>query len=355
MVLFIFIPLFLLRYFQSQPTFSVGDRIRITTRLAFEPRIQETQQVMRVYGVTVYLPRFPEFHYGDRVVVTGTVKQGTYTLYLESPEIMVIAPRGILPRMRAHIIAIFERTLPQSESSLLAGVTLGAKETIRQDFLESLKRSGVLHVVVASGMNVTLVSRFLIAVLVVWLTRRVALVAALTGIWVYVLLIGADAPIVRAAVMGSLAFLAQETGRISRAWWSLFLAGSGMLIMSPQWISDVGFLLSFSATGGILAFEPWIKKNLTKIASFVPNFVKQDLSTSLAAQICTTPILFVAFGQFAPWSIVANTALLWTIAPMTMLGFVGGFVGLLIEPLGKVFILLSYPLVWFFVRVVELF
>ena len=81
----------------------------------------------------------------------------------------------------------------------------------------------------------------------------------------------------------------------------------------------------------------------------------QDFSTSIAAQICTTPILFVAFGQLSPWSPLVNGILLWTIAPMMSLGLLGGLLGLIIEPLGQLIILLTYPLSFLFVKVVELF
>lgn len=354
LILLIFIPLFWLR-FQSQPKFSPGDRVRITARLSQEPLINRSKQLFNISGIRVFAPRFPEFHYGDTVVVTGVVQRGKYKLYLADPQIKIIKEKGLLPSLRTRLIEVFKKTLPEPESTLLSGIILGAKETLQESFLSSLRVSGMLHVVVASGMNVTLVARFLIVGLVLFFARRVALIAALFGIWTYVFLIGLDPPIVRAALMGSLAFIAQETGRINFAWWSLFLAVIVMLLFWPAWISDIGFLLSFAATASILAFELPIKGKIEEKLAILPQFLKQDFAISLAAQIGVAPILLFSFGQFTPWSPIVNAILLWTVAPIMILGFLGGLIGLFLEPIGQILLLLTYPLTFIFVRIVEIF
>ena len=354
-LLLLFLPLFIFRYFQSQPQFSPGQRVRISATLVAEPVLKDNQRVFSISRVRVYVPRFPEFHYGDRISVTGIVTKGEHTLYLKDPEIVLLEHYGLFPTIRSNLLALLRRTLPEPEGALLAGVTLGAKETLPADFTTSLRNSGMLHVVVASGMNVTLVARVLLGVFLVYMNRRVAAPAALLGIWSYVFLIGLDPPIIRAALMGTLVFTAQIMGRLYFAWWVLFLTAAVMLLAFPNWIFDVGFLLSFAATAGILAFEQPIKNRILYLLKRGSPALIQDLSTSLAAQICTTPILFVAFGQLSPWSPIVNALLLWTIPPMSILGFLGGFLGLLLEPLGRFLILLSYPLTFIFVRAVALF
>lgn len=359
---FVFIPIFLLRYYTSQPNFSLGDSVKITTKISQEPYLNNDQQVLNISGIRVYTPRFPEYHYGDRLEVVGTVAAGATNLYLKDPQIKKLAEQGLLAnksffKIKNNIIALFEKTLPLPESALISGITLGTKEGITQEFFSSLKNSGTLHVVVASGMNVTLLSRMILDVFLIFFKRRFGIPMALAGIWLYVLLIGLDAPITRAAIMGSLAFIAQETGRVYLSWWGLFLAALAMLLFSPVWITDVGFLLSFAATASIIGFYSPIEKFISVKVRTNPNlnFLKKDFATSFSAQIGVTPILFVAFGQFAPWSPIVNGLVLWTVAPIMILGFLGGLLGLLAEPLGQVLILLAYPLAWFFTAIVSFF
>lgn len=171
------------------------------------------------------------------------------------------------------------------------------------------------------------------------------------GIWVYAVLAGFDAPIIRASVMGSLSFLAIGMGRVKLAWRSLFLSAAIMIFIKPDWIYDLGFTLSFTATAALLAFESTIRKKI----SFIPKFIREDLSTSLAAQIGVAPVLYFAFGNVNPLSPFINALILWTVVPITIIGAVGGIVGLFLPSVGRVVFIFIYPLTWWFVNTVELF
>jgi len=206
-------------------------------------------------------------------------------------------------------------------------------------------------VVVASGMNVTLVASFLMAVLVLFLPRRQAVPAALLGIWAYSLLSGFDAPIVRAAIMGSIAFSAQALGKLSSAARALALSALTMLIIWPQWLTDLGFILSFVATASLILFE----RRVARLVRFVPGIFREGFSTSLAAQIGVAPILFATFGQFNLLSPVINALILWTVPAITIVGGIGGMIGLTVPFLGKLILLLTYPLTSWFIWIVNLF
>jgi competence protein ComEC len=151
--------------------------------------------------------------------------------------------------------------------------------------------------------------------------------------------------------MGSIAFTAQELGRLYSAWRALVISGLMLLIIVPEWISDLGFALSFVATASILIFQ----KRITKIVSFIPKLIRGDFSTSLAAQIGVSPILFVTFGQFNLLSPVVNALVLWTIPLITVLGMVGGLVGLVVPWFGRFVLLLALPLTTFFIGIVRIF
>jgi competence protein ComEC len=233
---------------------------------------------------------------------------------------------------------VYQKSLPEPHASLLAGLTLGSKAGLPASFWETLKKTGTAHVVVASGMNVTLVAGFLIGILVILLPRKKAIPLALAGVWTYSLLSGFDAPIVRAAIMGSVTFIAQALGRLQAASRALFLSAALMLIIKPDWITDLGFILSFVATASLMLFE----RKIASLIRFVPGIFREGLSTSLAAQIGVAPILFATFGQFSLLSPIINALVLWTIAPITIIGGIGGIIGLASITAGKAIIFLSY-------------
>lgn len=335
-------------FYFTRKTFPDGTRIRITSVVSSEPVRYSNTQYLKLSGFEIYIPLYPEVNLGDRLVVEG-VKEGKK---LKKAKVLSVNPTNTgLYGMRKRLLEFYQRNLPQPHSSLIAGITLGSKSDIPEEFWNILKSTGTAHIVVASGMNVTLVSQFLISFLALILPRRGAIPIALAGVWGYAVLSGFDAPIVRASIMGSLAFIAQEFGRLNFSIRTLFLTAFAMLFVKPDWISDLGFQLSFLATLTILLFEPKFYKLLGRI----PSIIRKDLSTSLAAQIGVSPILLFGFGKLNILSPLINSAVLWTVVPLAVLGAVSGFIGLIYEAFGRFLLLLTYPLTSWFVFFIGIF
>ncbi|MEK7550889.1 MAG: ComEC/Rec2 family competence protein [Patescibacteria group bacterium] len=335
------------RFITTRPVYKDGQNIRITTTVLVDPIKYERSQYFKTAGLKVYLPLIPEIIYGDKIVIEGTVNDRE----LINPTLKNLeAGQNNFLGIRHKIISFYQSVLPEPYAGLLAGITIGSKGGLTNDFWNKVKNTGVAHVVVASGMNVTFVTAFLVNFLVVFLPRRKSIPFVILGILLYLFISGFEAPLVRAAIMGIVVFGAQETGRIVSASRALILSACCMLIIKPEWLIDIGFILSFVATGSILIFEPKIRSKL----NFLPEVLKEGLSTSLAAQIGVTPILFVTFGQFNILSPIINGLILWTVPFIMILGVIGGVLGLVIPILGKLILYISYPLLWWFVSIVTL-
>ena len=258
---------------------------------------------------------------------------------------------NILLGFRKKIISFYQRSFPEPHSSLVAGIILGYKSEQTGIFWDSLRKTGTMHVVVASGMNVTFVAGFLMSILLIFIPRKKAILFTLLGIWIYAFISGFEAPIIRSTIMFSIALIAQLFGRLSFSTNALFLSAILMLIIKPIWIYDLGFILSFTATGSLMLFT----KKVEKLLIFVPKYIKSDLTTTLAAQIGVVPILFVTFGQFNLLSPLVNVLILWTVPLIMIIGSIGGVIGLIIPELGKLILYLAYPLTWYFISIVGFF
>jgi len=337
-----------LRIIFSKPEYLEGKKIRITSVVREEPIKYSYFQKISLKGLKVYLPKYPEITYGDKVVVEGVVKEGK----LEKAVLVKLEEsQGILIKFREKILEFYQRFLPEPHASLIAGITLGVRGEIPDNFWQGLVNSGLAHVVVASGSNVSLVAGFIVGILTIFVSRRRAIPLLLVSIWLYAGLAGMDAPIIRAAIMGSIAFTAQEVGRLISAWRALLTSALVMLIVKPEWINDLGFLLSFVATACLLLFQGKMNKFLKR----VPTIFREGLSTSLAAQIGVTPILFVTFGQFNILSPIANALVLWTVPIIMVVGGISGLIGLIFPLAGRALLYLIYPLTSWFVFIVNLF
>lgn len=349
--LFLFISLILLitlRYFTSRPVYKNGDTVRITSYVLSDPIKYSTSQGLKLAGLKIYLPVFPEVSYGDKIIVEGTAKNGK----LEKAKLIsILDEKTLLSGFRNRVIDFYQQVLPANEAGLIGGVVLGSKNSLPSDFYNYAKNIGVAHIVVASGTNVTFVVSFLMGMGTIFFSRRKAIVFVIVGIILYLFISGFDAPLIRAAVMAFFTFLAQGTGRLTSAWRVLMLTAGLMLLYNPNWVTDIGFILSFASTASIMLFEKrfeiWLKK--------IPDVIRQDLSTTLSAQIGVTPILFVTFGSFNILSPMANILVLWTVPGIMILGALGGVVGTFLPILGKAFLYLIYPLLWWFVSIVTLF
>jgi len=368
LIILLLIFLLILRWktLPSLPGFLPGQEVRISDVLREEPKIIGSSQRFSLARIEIKTFRYPKYHYGDPLVITGTLKKGaTGTWILEYPEIKEtsqLQKTGIEHKILASISAwrrriekVYRFSLPEPQASLMAGIVLGSKSGFPSDFYQALRQTGTLHVVVASGMNITLVAIFLINFFLLFLNRRLALFFAFLGIWFYVILAGGEAPVFRAGIMGSLAFIAQGLGKEKAAIRGLIFAGVLMLFINPHYLFDLGFQLSFAATAGILIVYPKIKsfKKTRRIFS-LPGF-GDNLASTLAAQTLTLPIMVFSFGGVNPISPLVNTLVLWTIQWIMAIGAMAGLLGLFNQNLGQIICLPAYVLLTFFIKAVELF
>jgi competence protein ComEC len=243
------------------------------------------------------------------------------------------------------LIEFYQQNLPEPHASLVAGIVLGSKSSIPETFWNELKLTGVAHVVVASGTNVTFVAGFLISLFTLCFPRRKSVLLVIIAIWLYAVISGLESPIIRAAIMASVALSAQALGKLALAWKTLILTVYMMLVYQPAWIGDVGFIMTFVSVISLMLFQ----KKMEIILSFLPKVIKEGLSTSLAAQIGVAPILFVTFGQFNILSPLINALVLWTVGPIMMIGAISALLRI------RYLLYLVYPLTWWFINIVGLF
>lgn len=347
-ILFLYISLLIFifyRFYSTRPVFSDGDLVKISTTVLSEPIKYSDSQYLKLYGVKIYLPKYPEITYGDKLVIVGRVEEDR----LVNPELVEVSDRkNKIYDLRSKIIYFFKSNLPEPHASLVAGMVLGSKN-MPTNFWEKLKNTGTAHVVVASGTNVTMVAGFLMGLTTQFLKRRRAIVITLLGIGIYVILSGFDAPIVRAGIMGAVAFSAQSVGRLISAWKALFYSIALMLLVRPDWLVDLGFILSVLATSGILLFNT----KLDKIFKIVPKIIREGLTTSLSAQVFVAPVIYATFGQFNILSPIINALILWTVSYIMIIGGISAVISLIVPKVGGIILTLAFPLTWYFIQILN--
>jgi competence protein ComEC len=240
--------------------------------------------------------------------------------------------------LKKKIEEAIKQNLPYLHSALLKSLLFGEEEEIPFEWKEKLNQTGVRHIAAVSGMNITIISNLILSFLLfLGLWRHHAFYFSIFLILFYVLMIGAPASAIRAAIMGILYLTAQHFGRISSGERPVVFAATLMLFFNPLLLRyDIGFQLSFLAILGIIYFYQFFFEKLKKF----PKTVREGLASTLSAQIFTFPILIYNFGQISLISPLSNVLILPILPAITILGFIFSFFGIIFEPIGY---LLSFP------------
>lgn len=339
--------LFLVRW-QSLPRLKLDNHqlIRLKGRLSQEPQVFDNRQSFKLGQFRVYTYQHPQFHYGQELEIVGKVEKsaGVVPYLLSYPQITLLRksqnPGGITGwaiGLNQRLKKIYQQAFPQPWNGIVAGVVLGDKSLLPLDFWKKLQASGTLHIMVASGMNIAFLAGNCLSLLALFFKRPRAIFFLFVLIWFYTLMTGLAPPVVRAAIMASLIYLAQVLGRPTQAARLLFFSGALMLFFEPFLIFDWGFQLSFLATAGLVFFQPLLQTQKYWLLR------QENFASTLAAQITTLPILVLNFGQLNLISPLINLAVLWLIPFVLQAGIVIGLLGLLSKALAQAASYLLYP------------
>jgi len=325
-------------------------------------------------NILIKLARYPEFHYGDELNLNGIIKKpepAGYERYLAKEKIRGISSfpkveligsnrgsgiKAALFEFKNKIIGSFQKVLPQKESAFLTGLTLGGRSEFSQEFKNAMQLSGTTHLVALSGYNITIIVWAVMGLLAYFLSKRLSFLLTIFIIIGFVLMTGAEASVVRAAVMGILVLLARELGRLYDIKNAVVLAGLIMVLFNPKVLAfDVGFQLSFLALLGIIYLRPAIAR-FFKMGE-EPGFLgwRDNFLTTTSAQLAVAPVLIINFGSFSPTSLLANVLILGAV-PVTMgLGFIIAFASFVSYYLSLVFSWLAWILLSFEIFIINLF
>ena len=182
----------------------------------------------------------------------------------------------------------------------------------------AMKAVGMTHLTAVSGANCSLVlGALLMLARSLRLPRLPAAVLALAGLGLFVLLVGPDASVLRAALMGSIALASLAGGRTGRGLSFLCLAVIGPLLIDPGLGTSFGFLLSVLATLGIIVLG---QRMVDLTPAVVPRWAAAAFAVPLSAQLLCGPVIVLLQPQFSTYSLLANVVAAPLVAPVTLLG-----------------------------------
>ncbi len=329
--------------------------------------------------VLLTVPHYPQFDYGDEIQVLGTLQKPQnfktdsgrtfdYINYLAKDRIFyqMFYPKTELVSqgngnwvkeklflLKHSFLEKLQKTIPEPQVSLMGGLLLGTKQSLGQELQEDFRKVGLIHIVVLSGYNVSIIAEFIMNFFA-FLPRMIGLGMGALSIVLFAIMVGGSATIVRASFMALLVVLARATGRTSEVTRALFLAGFVMVLHNPQIVVfDPSFQLSFVATLGLIVLSP----KISEYFKFIPEkwHLRESAVATVSTQIFVLPLLLFMMGELSLVAVVVNLLVLMLI-PVTMLfGFLTGLISFIWTGLALPFSYITHFLLTYELKVVELF
>lgn len=237
-------------------------------------------------------------------------------------------PRWFADR-RVELSTVLRRAAPGDTGALLSGLVTGDDHGLTQQRQTAFLQTGTTHITAMSGSNIALVVTILVTVGSAGGIRHQLFwqVAVVVAVWLYVMLVGGEPPVVRAALVASAAILSVRFGRRPDFVTLILLAAVLMIFIQPAQIWSLSFQLSFAASLGIVmvmadaGYEGQISSAVAAIK--VP----------IVALIATFPILWFEIGQISLTTLPANILILPLVSVAYPLAALAGLLGLVWEPL----------------------
>jgi len=335
----------LARVFPNE-TYEYGERVRIRGKLVTPPENEE-------FSYREYLARQGIHSYMSRTGVTRL--PGNFSNPIKK------AIYAFKDKALKNIYLIF----PDPEASLLAGILLGVDTGLSQSLQQAFKDTGTAHIIAISGFNIAIIAGLFFTLFSRILGQVRGSIAAILGIALYTFLVGADAAVVRAAIMGGLSLTIRQFGRRNDGLSALMLSAALMAaFMNPYIPWDVGFQLSFFATLGLILYaEPFQEWAVRVITRYISPGAAQKLAApiseyflfTLAAQLTTLPIMAYHFKRISLVSLIANPFILPVQPAVMILGGMAVLLSMIWLPLGAIAAFSAWPFVAYTIRLVELF
>lgn len=330
--------------------------------------IEVPDSLSKINKILITTDPYQSLQYGDTATVVGVLEKPKsfeneygitfdYVSYLAKDNILYTIKNARIQSvvqsghfsLRRQLFAIknsftqsLARTLPEPHASFVAGVLLGEKQSIPEDVENEFRRTGIIHIIVLSGYNISLVVLASLWLVSFFLPRTIAYLVASSFVLIFVSMVGWQASIVRAALMALVVILGKVFYRKVAPVRLLCLVAFLMILWNPYIAAfDPSFQLSFLATLGLIALSPFLEKYF----SIIPQNLREIAVATIATQLLVLPLVVYRGGEFPLMAFPVNILVLPIIPFIMLSGFVTACVGLFSSILATPFSLITSFLV----------
>lgn len=235
--------------------------------------------------------------------------------------------------------------LPWEAGKILPGMVLGDVSMQDSILRNQFAVTGLSHLSAVSGSNVAVVTGAALVLATACRAGRLTrLLVAAGALVAFVVLVGPEPSVLRAAIMGSVGLVAVASARWTDIIASLSAAIIALMVLSPGMAISYAFVLSVAATAGIVVVLPWWSKAVLARMPLIPWLPVHERPTQLqammvrmvlvaiAADLVTIPIIVHMTGKVSLVAVICNLAVTAVVPVITVLGLVAALLAAIYPP-----------------------
>jgi competence protein ComEC len=219
--------------------------------------------------------------------------------------------QSFLFNSRTFILNVMQQFIGNNhqELGIAEALLIGYKEDLDKDLVQAYSNAGVVHIIAISGLHLGLIYTVLFWFFnrLPWIkkSRHIKVILLLSSLWLFSLLTGGSASVLRSAVMFTVIVVGKYYFKQSSVYNSLSASAFILLCYNPYFLWDVGFQLSYLAVIGIVALQQPIYRSVYIKNKWVQK-IWQMMTVTIAAQIAAFPICIYYFHQFPNMFLFTN-------------------------------------------------
>ena len=336
--------------------------------------------------VLVRAPRVTDAQFGDVVHVTGRLETPgvydtfSYADFLARQNIFTImdnavvdiiepqsgfAPYAWLLRVKSRAELAINRMMPDPEAGLLVGILLGNERGLSPELRADFATTGAAHIIAISGFNMAILAGVVIGILEKSRVQPMASAfIAIIVLLVYTVFVGANAAVLRAAVMSSVLVVGNALRRKSYVPATLAFVVLLMSLQNPRVLWDISFQLSFFATLGLALFADPFSRTFDEglrrlfnrdVAGLLSAFLSEPIVVTVAALVTTLPLTVLYFNRLSLVQLPVNLLIVPVQTAVLLSGIVATLLVWIAPPVAQIIYWFDMALLHWTVAVVRWF
>jgi competence protein ComEC len=261
--------------------------------------------------------------------LVGSVKSGALVEVVSTGNATAEAAWRIRSFARRAIARSVGRWSPRS-AAIVTAIVIGDRAGLDDDLQRTLQEAGTYHVIAISGGNIAILAGLTLAVFrVAGLLGPAAMLTAIVSLVAYAYVVGGGASVARATLMAVVYFAGRAIDLRGPPANTLAIAASVLVVAQPMAIADPAFLLTFGASGAILATLP---SRSTRPRSRLAAGAAVIFTSSAAAEAVLMPVGARLFSRVTFAGLALNFAAIPLMAVVQLAGMAAIGLSVIADP-----------------------